>query len=201
MPPLRRSDLSEDPLESFAAWYERAEREVPLAEAVCLATVDADGHPDARMVLLKGFGPDGFRFFTNEDSAKGAQLEALPGAALVLFWREFDRQVRVRGPVERVGADEADEYFASRGRESQIGAWASPQSRPLAARDELDGEVERVVERFEGTPVNRPPHWGGYRVVPLAIELWQGQVARLHDRFRYERSAPGEPWSLTRLAP
>ena len=105
MPPLRRSDLSEDPLESFAAWYERAEREVPLAESVCLATVDADGRPDARMVLLKGFGPDGFRFFTNEGSAKGAQLEALPSAALVLFWREFDRQVRVRGPVERVGAE------------------------------------------------------------------------------------------------
>ena len=201
MPPLRRRDLSEDPLESFAAWYERAEREVPLAEAVCLATVDADGRPDARMVLLKGYGPEGFRFFTNEGSAKGAQLEALPSAALVLFWREFDRQVRVRGPVERVGAEEADEYFASRGRESQIGAWASPQSRPLAARDELDGEVERVVERFEGMPVDRPPHWGGYRVVPLTIELWQGQVARLHDRFRYERAARGEPWSLTRLAP
>ena len=201
IPPLRRRDLSADPLESFGAWYERAEREVPLADAICLATVDAAGMPDARMVLLKGFGPEGFRFFTNEASAKGDQLEAMPNAALVVYWRELDRQVRIRGPVERVGAEEADEYFASRARESQIGAWASPQSRPLGARDELDREIERVGERFEGSPVERPPHWGGYRVVPLSIELWQGQVARLHDRFRYERSAPGEPWTLTRLAP
>ena len=201
MPPLRRSDLAEDPIEMFARWFERAGEEAPLAEAVCLATVDADGLPDARMVLLKGFGPEGFRFFTNEGSAKGRQLEAQPAAALVFYWRELDRSVRVRGRVERVPEGEADEYFASRARESRIGAWASPQSRPLETREELDRLVAEVEARLGPADVERPPHWGGYRVVPLSIEFWQGQVARLHDRFRYTRAEGGGGWSVTRLAP
>ena len=201
MPPLSREDLPAEPLELFAAWFERAGEEAPLPEAVCLATVDAGGIPDARMVLLKGFGPAGFRFFTNEGSAKGSQLGANPAAALVFYWRELDRSVRVRGPVERVSSEEADEYFASRDRASRLGAWASPQSRPLASRGELDERLAEAEERFGDGEVGRPPHWGGYRVVPLAIEFWQGQVARLHDRFRYSRESAFAAWSVTRLAP
>jgi len=173
---------------------------VPLADAVCLATVDEGGAPDARMVLLKGFGAEGFRFFTNERSAKGRQLEARPEAALVVFWRELDRQVRVRGAVERLDEDASDEYFDTRPRESRIGAWASPQSSPIADRAELDRLLAEVEAMHEGGgEVPRPPHWGGYRVVPASIEFWQGQVGRLHDRFRYRRE--GDGWRAERLAP
>ena len=205
MPPFGEADLLDDPIELFSAWYERAVAEVPLAESVCVATVDADGAPDARMVLLKGFDERGFRFFTNERSAKGEQLGARPVAAMVFYWRELDRQVRIRGPVERLGPEESDEYFATRPRESRIGAWASPQSRPLADRDELELRVAEVEERWPGEDVPRPPHWGGYRVVPEQIEFWQGQVGRLHDRFRYEREAGAREaetsWRWSRLAP
>ncbi|MEZ5155360.1 MAG: pyridoxamine 5'-phosphate oxidase [Solirubrobacterales bacterium] len=200
MPPFGESDLRDDPMALFAEWFERAESEVPLAEAVCVATVDEDGTPDARMVLLKGFDHRGFRFFTNERSEKGRQLEAAPSAALVLYWRELDRQVRIRGPVERLGAAESDEYFATRPRESRIGAWASPQSSPLAGRGDLEARVREAEERWDGDEVPRPPHWGGFRVVPDQIEFWQGQVGRLHDRFRYQRDAGGS-WSWSRLAP
>jgi pyridoxamine 5'-phosphate oxidase len=199
MPPLRRSALSADPIEQFRDWYERAVREVPLAHAVTLATVDAEGAPDARMVLLKGFGQRGFRFFTNLDSTKSAQLAATPRAALVFYWRELDRQVRVRGGVDRLPDAEADEYFATRPRDSQVGAWASPQSQPLPDRASLDRRSEEAEQRFAGTEVQRPEFWGGFAVRPDQIEFWQGQAARLHDRFRYERIAEG--WSLERLAP
>ncbi len=199
MPPLHRSALSDDPIEQFRNWYERAEREVPLAHAMTLATVDAEGVPDARMVLLKGFGPDAFRFFTNLHSAKGRQLEAAPQAALVLYWRELDRQVRVRGPVELLPEAESDEYFASRPRDSQIGAWASPQSEALPDREALDARVHEMEERFSGGDVPRPPFWGGYGLRPNGIEFWQGQAGRLHDRFVYTREADG--WRLERLAP
>lgn len=200
MPPFGEADLLDDPIALFSAWYERAVAEVPLAESVCVATVDADGAPDARMVLLKDFDERGFRFFTNERSAKGEQLGARPVAAMVFYWRELDRQVRIRGPVERLGQEESDEYFATRPRESRIGAWASPQSRPLDGRDELERRVAEAEERWPGEDVPRPPHWGGYRVVPEQIEFWQGQVGRLHDRFRYEREAETS-WRWSRLAP
>jgi len=200
MPPFGEADLHEDPIELFAAWFERALDEIPLAESVCLATADADGTPDARMVLLKGFDGRGFRFFTNEQSAKGEQLAAREAAALVLYWRELDRQVRIRGPVEKLDPAESDEYFAGRPRESQIGAWASPQSRPLADRAELDRRAADAESRFADAEVPRPPQWGGFRVVPEQIEFWQGQVGRLHDRFRYERGVDGA-WAWTRLAP
>lgn len=199
MPPFTEADLRDDPIELFAAWFERAAAELPLAEAVCLATTGADGVPDARMVLLKGFDERGFRFFTNERSVKGTELAAHPAAALVFYWRELDRQVRVRGPVERLDPAESDEYFATRERASRIGAWASPQSRPIDDRDALDRRVAEIEARFADADVPRPSHWGGFRVVPEAVEFWQGQVGRLHDRFRYERSAAG--WSWTRLAP
>jgi pyridoxamine 5'-phosphate oxidase len=199
MPPLRRSALSADPVEQFRDWYERAEREVPLPHAMTLATVDADGAPDARMVLLKGFGPEAFRFFTNLNSAKADQLKAVPRAALVFYWRELDRQVRVRGPVQQLPDADSDGYFATRPRDSQIGAWASPQSQPVPERAALDRQAKEASERFRGTDVPRPPFWGGYALRAEEIEFWQGQVARLHDRFLYVR---GEGrWSLRRLAP
>jgi pyridoxamine 5'-phosphate oxidase len=199
MPPLHREALSPDPIEQFGAWYEVATREVPLADAMALATVDAKGAPDARMVLLKGFGPEGFRFFTNLASAKARQLGPAPRAALVLYWREQDRQVRVKGSVEQLPGPESDEYFASRDRDSQVGAWASPQSQPLPDRAALDARAREADRRFSSTDIPRPPFWGGFLVHPDEIEFWQGQVARLHDRFRYTRKGGG--WRLERLAP
>ena len=198
MPRLDRDDLLGDPIAQFSAWWADAE-EAPLREAMTLATVDADGRPDARMVLLKGFGAVGFRFFTNYESAKAAQLDATGHAALVLYWRELDRQVRVRGPIERLGADASDEYFATRPHDSQLGAWASPQSKPLADRAELDSRLDQVSERFDGLDVPRPEHWGGYLVSHEIVEFWQGQVGRLHDRFQYRRA--GDAWEIERLGP
>jgi pyridoxamine 5'-phosphate oxidase len=199
MPPLHRSALADDPIAQFADWYERAVKEVALADAMTLATVDADGSPDARMVLLKGFGSDGFRLFTNLRSAKARQLEAVPRAALVIYWRELDRQVRIRGPVEKLPPSADDEYFASRPTSARIGAWASPQSEPLPDREALDERVRDVEKRFEGDGVPRPEFWGGYLLRPERIEFWQGQAARLHDRFLYARE--GDGWSIQRLAP
>jgi pyridoxamine 5'-phosphate oxidase len=199
-PPLLASDLSPDPFEQFARWYELASEEVPLADAMTLATLGGDGAPDARMVLLKGHGPDGFRFFTNYESAKAGQIGADPRGALVVYWREHDRQVRARGPIERLPAADSDAYFASRGRESRLGAWASPQSRPLADRAELDARLAEVRERFDGIEdVPRPASWGGFVLRPETIEFWQGQQARLHDRFTYTRT--DDAWSIQRLAP
>ena len=199
MPALRREDLSSDPFEQFAQWWETAEAEVPLPDAMTLATVDLEGAPDARMVLLKGFGPDGFRFFTNYGSAKAGQLEAGGQAAIVVYWRELDRQVRARGTVERLPGADSDAYFATRPRDSQLGAWASPQSTPLGDRAELDERLREVAERFGDGPVPRPDHWGGYLLRPREVEFWQGQVGRLHDRFRYSRD--DAEWRIERLAP
>ena len=199
LPPLRRSELAADPIDQFRDWYDRAAREAPLSHAMALATVGLDGAPDARMVLLKGFDSDGFRFFTNLESAKARQLEHTSSAALILYWRELDRQVRIRGTVARLPANASDDYFATRPRDSQIGAWASPQSRVLADRDALDTHVRAIEERFANGDVPRPPFWGGYAVRPVEIEFWQGQVGRLHDRFLYVRA--GERWRVERLAP
>jgi len=199
MPALHRSSLADDPIEQFGAWYEQAAAEVSLVDAMALATVDADGAPDARMVLLKGFGPDGFRFFTNLGSAKAGQLEATPSAALILYWRELDRQVRIRGGVEKLPAADDDAYFSSRSRDARIGAWASPQSQPIADRRTLDARVTEAGERFAGDDILRPEFWGGFLVRPERIEFWQGQAARLHDRFVYTRA--GDGWEIQRLAP
>jgi pyridoxamine 5'-phosphate oxidase len=199
MPPLHRSELHADAIEQFTDWYRRAESEVPLAHAMALATVDADGAPDARMVLLKGFGAEGFRFFTNLGSAKGRQLEAETRAALVLYWRELDRQVRVRGRVEPLADQDSDAYFATRPQDSQVGAWASPQSKTLPDRATLDARVSEAQERFSSGPVPRPSFWGGYALRPETIEFWQGQAGRLHDRFLYTREVGG--WRIERLAP
>jgi pyridoxamine 5'-phosphate oxidase len=198
-PPLDRERLAEDPIEQFAAWFAEAREDVPLPEAMTLATVDADGAPDARMVLLKGFGPDGFRFFTNYDSVKGGQLMANSRAALILYWRELDRQVRIRGSVERLPEEDSDAYFASRPRDSRIAAAVSPQSRPIE-REDLDRRYAELADELgEGDP-QRPAHWGGYLVRPEAIEFWQGRDSRMHDRFRYVKTGD-DGWEIQRLAP
>lgn len=197
-PPLDREQLANDPLEQFAQWFEEAQAVVPLAEAMTLATVDADGVPNARMVLLKGFGPDGFRFFTNYESAKGEELAASPRAALVIYWRELDRQVRVRGEVERLPAGDSDAYFASRPRESRVAAAISPQSRRIE-RDELERCFAELDAEAGDDGPPRPEHWGGYLVRPDEIEFWQGRDSRMHDRFAYSRHPDG--WVLQRLAP
>lgn len=174
---------------------------MPLPEAMTLATVDREGRPDARMVLLKGFGDDGFRFFTNYEGVKAGQIESSGEAALVLFWAPLDRQVRVRGAVRKLDAEASDRYFASRDRGSQIGAWASPQSQRLPdEREALEDLTARASDRFGEGDVPRPPHWGGFIVEPRSIEFWQGRGSRLHDRFLFERENGGA-WEITRLAP
>jgi pyridoxamine 5'-phosphate oxidase len=198
MPPLEREGIRDDPIEQFADWFERASADVPLAEAMTLATVDEDGAPDARMVLLKGFGSDGFRFFTNYESAKGEELAANPRAALIIYWRELDRQVRVRGEVERLPAEDSDAYFASRPRDSRIAATVSPQSRPVE-REELDRRYAEMERELAGADPARPEHWGGYLLRADRIEFWQGRDSRMHDRFLYTRE--GEGWRIERLAP
>jgi pyridoxamine 5'-phosphate oxidase len=195
---LDREHLADDPLEQFASWFEDAATAAPLAEAMTLATVDADGSPNARMVLLKGFGADGFRFFTNYESAKGQELTVSPRAALVIYWRELDRQVRIRGDVERLLAEESDAYFASRPRDSQIAAAISPQSSPIE-RTELERRFGDLARELGDADPQRPSHWGGYLLRPYAIEFWQGRDNRMHDRFVYRRGADG--WRVERLAP
>ena len=199
--PLDRDDLDPDPVVQFDRWFKRAAEVVDEPEAVCLATVDSDGVPDARMVLLKGAGPDGFRFFTNYEGVKASQLDANPAAAMVFFWPQLERQIRIRGPVERLPAADSDAYFASRGRNSRIGAWASPQSEVIPdSREQLDRFNDEARERFDGVEdVPRPPHWGGFILRPIQFEFWQGRQARLHDRFRYRPDGSG--WKIERLAP
>ena len=202
-PPLRRADLADDPIEQFESWWARAQEIVPMPEAMTLATVDEAGAPDARMVLLKGHGPNGFRFFTNYESAKAAQLAAEPRAALILYWKELDWQVRVRGKTERLPAEPSDEYFASRPRGSRLGAWASPQSPALPDRETLEGRLREIEERFgpgdEAQEVPRPPFWGGFLLRHETVEFWQNGRSRLHDRFRYTREGGG--WKIERLGP
>jgi pyridoxamine 5'-phosphate oxidase len=198
LPPLVRSELADDPVEQFRSWYALAETEAPLPEAMTLATVDAAGAPNARMVLMKGFGPDGVRFHSNYESVKGSELAANPRAALVIYWRELDRQVRVRGEVSRLTPADSDEYFRTRPPGGQVAASISPQSRPIE-REELDRRFAEQSERFEGSAVPRPEHWGGYLVALAEVEFWQGREDRMHDRFRYTRDGGG--WRIERLAP
>ena len=198
--PLTRELLEPDPIDQFERWYQEAAEVNEMPEAMTLATVDSDGLPDARMVLMKGADSEGFRFFTNYDGVKAGQIGSNPSAALVFNWPELARSVRIRGQVERLSAAESDAYYESRDRASQIGAWASPQSRPLeGGREELERNTSQAEQRFEGQPVTRPEHWGGFLVRPDQIEFWQGRRARLHDRFRYRRDLTG--WRIDRLAP
>ena len=189
-----------EPYGLFAEWLEAAKAGEPNdANAMTLATIDAEGMPDARIVLLKDVDGRGFTFFSNQESAKGEQLWAHPSAALVFHWKSLRRQVRVRGVVEQVSVAEADTYFASRARESRIGAWASDQSRPLASRAMLEARVAEKTASFDGQEVLRPDRWTGWRVVPQQIEFWRDRAFRLHDRLRFDRE--GEAWRRTRLWP
>jgi pyridoxamine 5'-phosphate oxidase len=194
--------MTADPLALFAAWFAEAEASEPNdPNAMALATVDADGQPAARMVLLKGVGRDGFTFYTNGESRKAAALAAVPKAALLFHWKSLRRQVRVEGRVVPAGDAESDAYFATRGRDSQLGAWASDQSRPLDARASFEARFAEMQARFAGQAVPRPPHWGGYRVVPAAIEFWQDRAHRLHERRLFTREGEAEPWREGLLYP
>jgi len=191
-----------DPLELFAAWYgEAATSEPNDPSAMALATVGADGTPALRMVLLKDYDADGFVFYTNYESRKGNHLLAHPKAALLFHWKSLRRQVRLEGPVTQTTAAEADAYFASRARGSQVGAWASEQSRPLESRFALEKRVAEYAAKHVIGTVPRPPHWSGFRLQPNLIEFWQDGAFRLHDRLEYRRSAPSEPWTTRTLYP
>ncbi|MFB6263078.1 MAG: pyridoxamine 5'-phosphate oxidase, partial [Bradymonadaceae bacterium] len=192
----------DDPVEWFDRWFERARRtDLRLPNAVTLATVSPDGRPRARTVLLKEHGPSEFVFYTNYSSTKAEDLEHDPRAALVVHWEPLDRQIRIEGEVERVSEARSDDYFATRPRASQIGAWASDQSAPLASREALIERFEQVREEFEGEPVPRPDDWGGYRVIPHRMEFWRAGPHRLHDRWEFKRPAPDAEWSRQRLNP
>lgn len=197
---LDRGDLDDSPLVQWLRWYdEAASAGVPEPNAMVVSTVDAEGVPDSRIVLARGFDDDGVHFFGNYESAKGAQLAAVPRAAANFPWLALHRQVRLRGSVVPLSTVASDEYFASRPRDSQLGAWASEQSRTIADRAELERRFADATSRFEGREVSRPPHWGGWLLRPDVFEFWQGRPNRLHDRFRYTRGPAG--WTIERLSP
>ena len=192
--------MADDPFALFDSWYAAARDSEPNdPNAMALATVDAAGQPSVRMVLLKGHGPDGFVFYTNREGRKAADLAAVPKAALLFHWKSLRRQIRIEGPVTLATDAESDAYFASRGRDSQLGAWASDQSRPLADRETFEARFAAMTQRFEGGDVPRPPHWGGYRIAPDRIELWRDREHRLHERRLFVREDGG--WSEGLLFP
>jgi len=195
--------LKDKPFSLFHQWFAEAKASEPsLPEAMSLATVDESGLPNTRLVLLKGYGPSGFVFYTNAESQKGIELAQNPKAALCFHWKSLKRQVRLRGMVEVVSEEEADVYFASRAKDSQIGAWASKQSRVLAGRFELEAEVAKFAAKYALKSVDRPPFWKGYRLLPIEMEFWQERSFRLHDRWLFRRTTPSETdWTEERLYP
>jgi pyridoxamine 5'-phosphate oxidase len=198
---LDEKDVEQDPIRQFEKWWEDVSgSSVEEANAMTLATASKTGRPSARIVLLKGFNTEGFTFFTNYESHKGAELLENPQVSLVFFWKELERQVRIEGIAERISPEESDAYFNSRPEGSKIGAWASPQSKVIISREIIEDNVSAIEKKFAGTVIQRPVHWGGYIVKPTVIEFWQGRPSRLHDRIQYTRSENGN-WKIERLAP
>ncbi|MEK6551256.1 MAG: pyridoxamine 5'-phosphate oxidase [Pseudomonadota bacterium] len=196
------TEQASDPIQLFADWYARAGRSgIDKPDAMALATSGPEGHADCRMVLLSSFDAHGFVFHTNYQSRKGDELAARAWAMLLFWWDPLGYQVRIEGPVEKTSAAESDVYFAGRPRGSQLGAWASAQSRAIGGRADLERALAAREAEFAGRPVPRPPHWGGYRVIPMSLEFWENRDDRLHDRLRYERLDGGTGWSVERLAP
>jgi pyridoxamine 5'-phosphate oxidase len=197
---LKESDAASDPIEQFRGWFDEAlAANLHEPNAMTLATATPTGHPSARVVLLKGFDERGFVFYTSYEGRKARELEINPYCALVFYWGELERQVRVEGRVERVSEEESNAYFEGRPRGGQLGAWASEQSRPIKSRDALEVRLRELEAEYEGREVPRPPFWGGYRVEPEVIEFWQGRENRLHDRLVYQRV--GDQWRMERLQP
>ena len=198
---LVESGIEADPVRQFNIWWQDAlEAKIIEVNAMTLATASADGMPSARTVLMKGFSEKGFTFFTNYNSFKGQQLSENPKAALLFFWEELERQVRITGIVGKISSEESNAYFQSRPRPSQVGAVVSPQSQVIESRQWLDEKYKDVLKQFENANVQRPAHWGGYIVRPVIIEFWQGRPGRLHDRIQYSLLADGK-WKIERLAP
>lgn len=199
---LDQSDITPDPMDLFRRWWHEAvSAEIEEANAMTLATIDVHGHPAARIVLLKGLHEAGFEFFTNYQSRKGEEIARHPHVALLFFWKEMERQIRIEGKAEKVSAERSEQYFQSRPRGSQVGAWISPQSQVIDDRAVLEANLKLIEERYAGVdPLPLPEHWGGYLVRPRMIEFWQGRPDRLHDRFRYELVHDGL-WKAERLAP
>jgi pyridoxamine 5'-phosphate oxidase len=197
---LDEKTIDRDPIKQFQTWFNDAfEAKLPLPEAMTLATATPDGKPSARMVLLKQVDHDGFVFYTNYNSDKAEQLDENPYAALVFYWAKLDRQVRVEGSISRTSREESLAYFATRPRESQIGAWASEQSEVISSRAELEQRAEELEKQYRDREIECPEHWGGYRLKPERIEFWKSRIGRLHDRILYQRE--GDAWTITRLAP
>jgi pyridoxamine 5'-phosphate oxidase len=197
---LHETEAADDPVEQFRRWFEQAvSAQLPEPNAMTLATCTPDGRPSARIVLLKGYNGNGFTFFTSYEGRKAKELDSNPRAALVFYWPELERQIRIEGTIERTSSEESDAYFATRPRNSQLGAWASSQSSVVASREVLERRWAELQTRYANQPVPRPPHWGGYRLIPTVFEFWQGRPSRLHDRLRYRRSPTG--WVRERLSP
>jgi len=194
------SDVKVNPIHQFKVWFDEAvDSEALEVNAMCLSTIGKEGFPSGRIVLLKGVD-HGFLFFTNYKSDKGTEIEENPKVSLTFFWAELERQVRITGTLEKVSPEESDEYFFSRPLGSQIGAWSSPQSQKIPNREFLENTIKDLQERFSKEPITRPPHWGGYRLLPIRFEFWQGRPSRLHDRIGYELKPDGS-WEIFRLAP
>lgn len=201
MEALNEKQIERDPIKQFQLWFHDAvAAKLPMHDAMSLATVTPDGRPTARMVLLKQVDSEGFVFFTNYQSSKAKQLEINPYAALVFYWQQLDRQVRVEGKVSKTSAEESAAYFKTRPRESQIGAWASPQSEVITAREVLEQRAHELIEQYCDRDIDCPAHWGGFRLQPDRIEFWKSRVGRLHDRILYELQPDGT-WTIKRLAP
>jgi pyridoxamine 5'-phosphate oxidase len=198
---LSENDVASHPLKQFSIWWDEAiASEIDEVNAMTLSTVRADGSPSSRIVLLKGYDENGFVFYTNYESNKGQQINHNPSVALLFFWKELERQVRIQGTCQRITAEESDAYFHSRPIGSQLGAWASPQSQRIAGRELLESRAAELKIQYQDIAIPRPPHWGGFRIVPSEVEFWQGRSNRLHDRILYSNDA-ADAWKIERLAP